>query len=210
MLKQIVSSGFDAIGEWRRMWNGEVLPFLRSQQLIAGPGVRLDRRPGGTTIRAAAGVTCGGAAYIPSAPEPYNSYFKITMVRRNTLSYAVTVADGATGSDSYAVVNGGSTYTLPPYSETISSGALYLLKYTPAQYNSGGYLVSSAAMAISSIRQSGGTFPTLPSGGTGGAYYYQLGRVIWSSGSVATQVVQDHTTGVVYFNWYINCNQYAQ
>lgn len=210
MLKQIVSSGFDAIGEWRRMWNDEVLPLLRSQRLVAGPGVRIDRRPFGTTIRVEAGAAAVTAAYIPAAPDPYNSYFKITMAAAGSSSYRVTVADGATGSNSYAVVNGGSTYTLPPYSETITSGALYLLKYTPAQYNSSGTVVSGATMVLSSIHQSGGVFPVLPSGGTEGAYYYQIGRVIWSSGSAPTQVAQDHTTGVVYFQWFINCNQYAQ
>ena len=61
-------------------------------------------------------------------------------------------------------------------------------------------VVSSATMAISSIAES-----VLPDGGTSGAYYYQLGRVIWSSGSTPTRVVQDHTAGVVQFNWFMNC-----
>ena len=38
--------------EWRDMWNDEVLPYLRSEHLVAGPGIRIDRRPAGTLIRA--------------------------------------------------------------------------------------------------------------------------------------------------------------
>ena len=145
--------------------------------------------------------------YEEEAPsvDGYNGYFKITVSPPVSGAAVVTIADGATGSNSIAVVNGGSAYSLPPYSETVSGGALYLLKYTPAQFGSGGAVVSGATMVVSSIHQSGGSLPALPDGGTSGAYYYQLGRVIWSGGTTSPEAVQDHTTGVVQFNWFANC-----
>ena len=189
----------DDFAAWREAWNDRVLPFLDSLRPVAGPGIRIDRKENGSVIRAVPAVhTAAGAA-------GYSSYFKITLSPPVSGAAVVTIADGATGSNSTAVVNGGSTYSLPPYSETVSGGALYLLKYTPAQFGSGGAVVSSATMAISSIPQSGAYFPSLPSGGTSGAYYYQLGRVIWSGG-LPPRVVQDHTAGVVQFNWFANCH----
>lgn len=142
----------------------------------------------------------GAAAETPG----YSSYFKITVDPPASGAAVVSVFDGGGDSRSYAVVNGGSTYALPPYTETVSGGALYLLKYTPAQYGSGGTVVSAATMVISSLHEAGGSFPALPDGGTSGAYYYQLGRVIWSGGS-APRVVQDHTAGVAQFQWFANC-----
>jgi len=192
------------VDEWRSMWNYEVLPYLRDLHLIAGAGIRINYLPEGCVIRVA-NRDGGGITSVSDEDGSYNGYFKITLSPPVSGAAVVTIADGATGSNSMAVVNGGSTYSLPPYSETVSGGALYLLKYTPAQYNSGGAVVSSATMAISSIHQSGGSFPTLPDGGTSGAYYCQLGRVIWSSGSAVPKVVQDHTAGVVQFNWFANC-----
>lgn len=182
---------------WRKQWNDRVLPFLDSLRPVAGPGIRIDRKDNGSVIRAVP------AAHAPAAVAWYSSYFKITMSSAVSSGAAVTIADGATGSNSIAVVNGGSTYSIPPYSETITSGALYLLKYTPDQFGSGGAVVSGATMVVSSIHQSGGSFPTLPDGSTSGAFYYQLGRVIGSGGSF--RVVQDHTAGVVQFNWFANC-----
>lgn len=202
---RLFNGGFAGVNEWRSMWNNSVLPYLRSQRLVAGHGVRINETPSGTRIEV---IDAGGHATcsVGSSSAPgYDSYFKITMQPPVLGSAVVTVADGATGSNSLAVVNGGSSYYLPPYSQTISGGALYLLKYTPAQYGSGGQVVASATMAISSILQSGGSFPSLPSGGTSGAYYYQLGRVIWSSGGTPTHVVQDHTAGVAQFQWFANC-----
>ena len=58
-LRRIVGNGLAAVAEWRRMWNDEVLPYLRSQRPVAGPGVKIDQRPAGTMITAA-GV--GGSA----------------------------------------------------------------------------------------------------------------------------------------------------
>ena len=57
-LKRLISGGFGGIAEWQSMWNDEVLPHLRGAQLIAGPGIRIDRRPAGTLIRV---VSSGGA-----------------------------------------------------------------------------------------------------------------------------------------------------
>ena len=57
-LNRLFSSDFGGIAEWREMWNNEVLPYLHSERLVAGPGVRIDRRPAGTLIRV---VSSGGA-----------------------------------------------------------------------------------------------------------------------------------------------------
>ena len=50
-LKHLTSGDPGSFAEWKRMWNDEVLPYLYSAQLVAGPGVRIDRRPAGTLIR---------------------------------------------------------------------------------------------------------------------------------------------------------------
>ena len=42
------------------MWNNEVLPYLRAERLVAGPGIRIDRRPAGTLIRVASSGGAGG------------------------------------------------------------------------------------------------------------------------------------------------------
>ena len=57
-LNRLFSSDFGGITEWKEMWNDEVLPYLRSERLVAGPGGRIDRRPAGTLIRV---VSSGGA-----------------------------------------------------------------------------------------------------------------------------------------------------
>jgi len=178
-----------------------VLPLLESLRPVAGPGMRIDRKDNGCLFRA---VTAGGRAANGAVPG-YSSYFKISMTPPVSGAAVVSVYDGGGDSRSYAVVNGGSSYALPPYTETVSGGALYLLKYTPAQYGSGGEVVSGATMVVSSIRQSGTTFPSLPDGGTSGAYYYQRGRVVWSCGGIPAHAVQDHTAGVVQFQWFANC-----
>ena len=165
------------------------------------------RGDGITVLNTAAGLLTaagvGGGTPAAAKQDGYNSYFKLTMTGSTGSGATIRIADGGGDSRSYAVVNGGSSYAIPPYTETVSGGALFLLKYTPAQYNSGGQVVSGATMAISSLHSSGGTFPSLPSGGTSGAYYYQLGRVVGSDG--ALKIVQDHTAGVVHFNWFANC-----
>ena len=60
-LKRLTSSGLGGVAEWRRMWNEEVLPYLRGAQPVAGPGIRIDRRPAGTLIRAVPSGEGGGA-----------------------------------------------------------------------------------------------------------------------------------------------------
>ena len=186
---------------WRSMWNEEVLPYLRSLHLTAGDGLRIDRRPAGTWIRALPGAAAGGSG----AAAGYSSYFKLSGARTSG-GYTVTVADGATGGASTAVVNGGTTYSIAPYTETVNGDRLFFLKYTPAQYT-GGAETTPAALAIASLGPANGRFPLLPSGGTDGAYYMQLGRCLWNGGS--PRIVQDFTAGVAEFNWYVNCNSYA-
>ena len=202
-LKQIINTGVAGIAEWRRMWNQDVLPYLRGQHLIAGRGVRINRLPAGTVIET---VDAGGrGASVGGANSGYESYFKLSLGGNGSGGYVVTIADGATGGDSIAVVNGGTTYSIPPFSGGVIQNTLYFLKYIPAQYNSGGSVVSGATMVISSL--SGAVRPTLPSGGTSGAYYMQLGRGIWSGGN--PKIAQDFTAGVAEFNWYLNCNSAA-
>ena len=58
-LKQIVNGGIAGIAEWRRMWNQDVLPYLRGARLIAGRGVRINRLPTGTVVEV---VDAGGHA----------------------------------------------------------------------------------------------------------------------------------------------------
>ena len=61
-LRYLLSGDFGGIAEWRKMWNDEVLPYLRAERLVAGPGVRLDRRPAGTLIRVVSSGGAGGGA----------------------------------------------------------------------------------------------------------------------------------------------------
>lgn len=197
-LQRLFGSGFDGIDEWREMWNDEVLPYLRSLRPLAGPGTRIEERSDGMLIRT---MPATAAAPPPPASAPeYSSYFKLSLASTSG-GAVVTVADGATGSDSIAVVNGGSTYVLPPYSEVVSGARVFMLQYTPAQYSPTGAVVSGASMAISSVAGS-----VLPSGGTSGAYYMQLGRTVVNSGG-ELRVVQDHTAGVAQFQWFVNCNR---
>lgn len=180
------------LDEWRRIWNGRALPYLRSLELVAGPGLLADRLPGGTLLqlasetRAAASVTTAG----------YNSYFKLTLMNTGG-AYTVTVADGATGGASTAVVNGYTTYSLAPYTETVSADRLFYLKYTPAVI-SGGAVTSAAAMEIGSTDDM-----VLPAAGVDGCFYTQLGRALFSGG--AATVVQDHTAGVANVHWFVSC-----
>ena len=188
-------------GDWRSMWNEEVLPYLRSLQLTAGDGLRLDRRPAGTWIRALPGAGARGKG----AGAGYSGYFKLSCAA-TAGGCAVTIADGATGGASTAVVNGGTVYQIAPYTETVTGDRLFFLKYTPARY-AGGAESTPASLVIASLGPANGAFPVLPSGGTGGAYYMQLGRCLWNNGS--PRIVQDFTAGVAEFNWYVNCNSYA-
>ena len=188
---------------WAEMWTREVLPYLRSRQLVAGRGVRLDRMPSGPVIRAVPAASPGSVA--AAAAPGYSGYFKLSLAsaeENGTTTHTVTVADGATGGASTAVVNGGTTYSVSPYSEAVAGDRVFFLKYTPAQYDSGGQIVSGASLVVASAAGL-----TLPSGGTDGAFYMQLGRCLWNSG--APRVVQDHTAGVAEFKWYVSCSQYA-
>ena len=192
-LKQLTNSGLAGIAEWRRMWNGDVLPFLRSQLLVAGNGVRLSRRPAGTVIELAGGA----AKHVAAGGGSYDSYFKLTL-SETAGGHSVTVADGATGGDSVAVVNGYTVHTVPPYTESVSADRLFYLKYTPAVYWNDGSVHTPATLEIAS-----NDTMILPSGGTDGAFYTQLGRVLWNDGS--PKAVQDFRAGVAEILWFAKC-----
>ena len=50
-LTQILAGNSQNIAdEWRKKWNRDVLPYLRANQLVAGRGIRIDRRPNGTVV----------------------------------------------------------------------------------------------------------------------------------------------------------------
>ena len=190
-LKQL-SYGFS---EWKEMWNDEVLPYLRSLCPVAGPGVRIDRLPNGTVFHAVRGDVRAPAG---AAGKPYDSYFKLTLAKIADDGYLVTVADGATGGDSVAVVNGYTVYTVPPYTESVSADRLFYLKYVPAVYWNDGSVHTPATLEI----ESSDTM-ILPAGGTSGAFYTQLGRVLWNDG--APKAVQDFNAGVAQLLWFAQC-----
>ena len=196
-LKQLVNGGLAGIAEWRAMWNQSVLPYLRGQRLVAGKGVRVSQRPAGTVIEVVDGYTAAGGATQPQS-EAYDSYFKLTLSGSENDGHLVTIADGATGGNSVAVVNGYTVYTVPPYTESVSADRLFYLKYTPAVYWNDGSVETPAVLEIGS-----GATMTLPAGGTDGAFYTQLGRVLWNDGK--PRVVQDFTAGVADVRWYAGC-----
>ena len=203
-LKQLLKSGFDGIAEWRDMWNNEILPYLRSLRPLAGHGICTEEKADGTVINATAAPTAAAETETVVERALYNSHFKLTLdsfSSGGSVTYTVTVADGATGNYSRATVNCYNSYILPPYTETVAEDRLFYLKYTPAVYGSGGAVVSSATMNSGSLVSSGGSALRLPQGD--GACYIQLGRVLWSSGT--PQVVQDFTAGVADVRWYVSC-----
>ena len=55
--RQLFNSGIAGVAEWRNLWNQQVLPYLRSARIVAGPGVRVSQRPAGTVIEV---VTAAG------------------------------------------------------------------------------------------------------------------------------------------------------
>ena len=184
------------------MWNDEVVPCLNSLLPVAGPGIMIDRRPNGTVIRAVPMPSSAPSA-APVRGENYNSYFKLSLVtvaENGAALHRVEIADGATGGNSVAVVNGYSTYTVPPYAETVSGDRLFFLKYRPAVYNSIGHVTTPATLTVGSIGPNGDGELILPEGGTDNAFYTQLGRVLWRGGNPET--VQDFTAGVADVRWY--------
>jgi len=203
-LRRLENHGAAGLAEWREMWNEEVLPRLRSLRPLAGQGICTEEQPDGTVITALPVPSAPVSADAPAAErDAYDSYFKLTLsvsAVNGEPVHTVTVADGATGGDSFAVVNGYSSYRLPPYTQTVNAETVFYLKYTPAVYGSGGAVVSSATMNIGSVVSSGGSTPELPSGN--GAYV-QLGRVLWRNG--APRTVQDFTAGVADVRWYVSC-----
>lgn len=181
--------------EWRDLWNNDIAPFLRSQHVIPGPGMYAERVGGGTLLNTDAAT----AAVVDHDPG-YDSYFKLTLSipeGDENSGYRITIADGATGSSSIAVVNGMTTYQVPPYSETVTGDRLFYLRYDPPVYDGGGSLTSGAQLAI------GSTDREYQPAYSGGAFYTQLGRVIFSDG--VPSVVQDFTAGVADVRWYMPC-----
>ena len=203
-LRRLSDSGDAGLAEWREMWNEEVLPGLRSLRPLAGRGICTEEQPDGTVINALPAPSAPTAEAAPAAErDAYDSYFKLTLsvsAANGVPVHTVTIADGATGGDSIAVVNGHSSYRLAPYVENVAEDRVFYLKYTPAVYGSGGAVVSSATMNIGSVASSGGSAPELPSGG---GVYVQLGRVLWNGG--APRTVQDFTAGVADVRWYVSC-----
>lgn len=168
---------------------------VRPTRIIAGPGLLAEETPEGTILRLA-----GSSVPRTEAPQAsgYNSYFKLSLGTSGG-AYVVTVADGATGGNNTAVVNGYTTYSIPPYSETVSADRLFYLKYAPAVI-SGGHVVSSASMAISSTENM-----TVPAASSGGAFYTQLGRVLFAGSGGQVKTVQDYRKGVAEVNWFVSC-----
>ena len=90
--------GFAA--RWRTMWNTEILPYLRSARLVAGRGIRLDQRPGGTVISVTGGGSRGGGS------SGYSGGFKLIDAREFSsggvvTKYAVKVINGADPDSEY-------------------------------------------------------------------------------------------------------------
>ena len=87
--------------EWCDMWNDEVLPYLHSAQLVAGPGLRIDRRPAGTLIRVVssggAGGNCGGGVTLAAIVTMPTSGGGVCTVAPVTLGSGgeITVTSGA-------------------------------------------------------------------------------------------------------------------
>ena len=190
---------YGGIDEWRKLWNREVRPYLRSLEVVAGPGMLADRLPGGTLLRLVPGDDAPAAG--SAAAAEYDSYFKLTLTsseNNGATTYAVTIADGATGGSSTAVVNGYTTYTLAPYTETVTGDRLFFLKYTPATLDADGSVADEAVMEIGSSDDM-----TVLSAGTDGAFRLQLGRLLWNNG--APKVVQDFKYGVAEVRWYARC-----
>ena len=100
-------------------------------------------------------------------------------------------------------MNGYTVYRLPPYTETGEGARLFYLKYTPATYWNTGAVYTSATLEIASRGPEGSGALVLPDGGTDGAFYFQLGRVLWNNGS--PRAIQDHTAGVAEVRWYAKC-----
>ena len=106
-LDRLFSNGSGGIAEWREMWNNEVLPYLHSERLVAGPGVRIDRHPAGTLIRVVSsdGGNGGGGlqlAVVTISPAGGFGVCECTPVKIAT--------DGT-----YQVTSGAAISTITPY-----------------------------------------------------------------------------------------------
>ena len=145
-------------------------------------------------------LTAVGAAGNQSG---YNSYFKLLLNvgtgEGGGRVFSVTIADGATGGDSSAVVNGMYTYRVPPYTEVVSSYRLFYLRYRPPVYGSSSSPVVPAEIEIGSTDN---LYLNTQDHQTGD-YFIQLGRVYFINGSA--EVVQDFTGGVADLRWYMQC-----
>lgn len=102
-LKQLFNAGFAGVTEWRTLWNQTVLPYLRSQRIIAGHGIRTRQMPAGTVIEA---VDAGGRG----ASQGGGAELKIgAVVASPAGGFGTGVAqDIITNSDgTYSVASGG-------------------------------------------------------------------------------------------------------
>lgn len=169
--------------------------------VVSGAGAARALTTGASGGIILAQLGAGGAA----APG-YSGYFTLS-IASGSAGYAVTIADGATGGASTAVVNGGRVWSVAPYTEAVAGDRLFFLKFTPPEYDQYGAVTVPESLVIASLGPSGGVFPVLPDGGADGAYYMQLGRLLWNSG--APRVVQDHTAGVAEFNWFVRCDRFT-
>lgn len=84
------------IMEWRDMWNNSVLDHLRSQELVAGRGIKLQRFTNGTVISATAQP--GGAPQPPNSE--YTGMFAVKMDEDSAAPPMLQVGPG------YVNVNG--------------------------------------------------------------------------------------------------------
>lgn len=73
VLRYLSREDSGGVAEWREMWNEEVLPYLRSEHLAAGPGIRLDRRPAETLIRVVPDGPGGGKVILAAVVTPPTS-----------------------------------------------------------------------------------------------------------------------------------------
>ena len=100
-LEHLTSGDLGGFAEWKRMWNDEVLPYLHSERLVAGPGVRIDRRPAGTLIRvipSGGGGGNGGVATLAAVVTMPTSGGGIGTVSPVTIGSGgeITITSGAT------------------------------------------------------------------------------------------------------------------
>lgn len=97
------------IRKWQTMWNNTVLEHLQSMRLTAGPGIRLQRMPGGTVISAERGRGTGGMG--GAAPDPEGGPFAVTAEAesgRGKTSWVIRLHNSTGSSGKAGMVTAGS------------------------------------------------------------------------------------------------------